>query len=100
MADIIATNPVVVPAEGSVTYNKWYLTKLIGDINPNKAQLSITLNRAALKGDNMLLMDGKGSKSSFTLDIWKEMSETPEIATAIQAVLTAVVAYATKKNLL
>lgn len=101
MADISATNPVVVPASGTMTYDKWYLTQLLGKIDPEHAMLTVHLNRAALvDGQWNLMPRSQNSEISFTLDAWKEISSTPEIAAAINSIVSAVVAYATKKNLL
>lgn len=101
MADIIASEPVVVPGSNEVTYDKWFLTQLISKVSPTKAFTVVHLSRAATVDGKTVLMPNSGKNEvSFTLDIWKEMQDTPELATAMEAVLGAVVAYATKKNLI
>jgi len=100
--EIPATSPVVVPAGASVTYDKWYLTQLVAKIDPTAAPVIVQLRRSAVVNDQPVLMPAKTEDASvsFTVDIWKEMASTPELAAAIEAVLQAVVAYATKKHLL
>ncbi len=100
MAEIIATEPVVVPGSTEITYDKWFLTQLVAKISPEKAFTVVHLNRSAVVDGKTVLMSGKNSDISFTLDVWKEMVETPELAAAMEIVLNAVVAYATKKKLL
>ncbi len=100
--EIPATNPVVVPAEGSVTYDKWYLTQLIAKVSPDAAPTIVTLRRSAVVNGQPVLMPNTSENAtvSFTLDVWKELATTPQLAAALEAVLVAVTAYATKKKLL
>ncbi len=102
MADIIATNPVTEPATGSVTFDKWFMTQLIAKLDPISGKTIVHLKRAAKTTGGWVLMDSDADTSEvvFSLDIFHEALTTPELATAIDAVTTAVVAYATKKHLL
>jgi len=100
MPDIKASKPVTVAATGEVVYDHWFLTQLIAKVSPEKAFTIVHLNRSAVVDGKHVLMDGKDAEVSFTLDVWKEMTATPELAAAMEAVTTAVLAYATKKNLL
>jgi hypothetical protein len=102
MADINASEPVVVPGTSGVTYDKWFLTQLISKVSPARANTIVHLTRAGTVDGKTVLMPADGDKSevSFSVDIWKAMGETPELATAMEAVLNAVVVYATKKKLL
>ena len=61
---IPATNPIVTPAVGSVTYNEWYLTNLmIRSPNPTKCPTNFTLTRAATdeNGVTTFMPQGPGS---------------------------------------
>ena len=102
MADIIATEPVVAPAVGSITYDKWFMTQLVANINPTSCKANVHLRRANINGGTTTLMAGntESAEVAFTVDVFKEMAGTPELAAAIEAIKTAVIAYATKKNLL
>jgi transposase len=102
MADINATKAVTAPAVGSVTYDKWFMTQIIGKFDGTSGQTIIKLRRAAKEGDKWLLMPNSTSDAevSFTLDVFKEMANTPELAAAMATVTAAVTAYASKKNLL
>lgn len=102
MTDMIATNPVTAPAVPSIVYDKWYLTQLTGKFDVKNGRTIVTLNRANLTNGQWTLMptSEKASEVSFTLDLYKEMQNTPELASAFQSVLAAVTAYATKKSLL
>jgi len=98
---IVATNPVVVPGTSQVTYDQWYLSQLILKADATKAFTVVHLTRSAtVDGQTVLMPPGQNSEVSFTLDVMKEMANTPELGTAMEAVLAAVVAYGTKKNLL
>lgn len=102
MADLNATKPVVAPAVGEITYDKWFMTQLIGKFDATSGQTNVRLRRAAKEGDKWVLMPNttEDAEVSFSLDIFKEMATNPEMAAAFGAVLTAVQAYAAKKNLL
>ncbi len=101
MADINATTPVVAPAVGSVTFDKWFMTQIIGKIDDKKAPVTISLRRAAKTESGWDLMPvDKNSDVTFTVDVFKESVNTPELAAAMEAVLNAVIAYGTKKGLL
>lgn len=102
MPDINASSPVVVEGSSSVTYDKWFLSQLIAKINPDKAFTVVHLTRSATVDGKTVLMPKSRNESevSFTLDVWKEMQDTPELAAAMDAVLTAVLAYANKKKLI
>lgn len=97
---IQASTPVTVPGTQQVVFDQWYLSQLIMKADANKAFTVIHLNRSATVDGKTVLMDGRDADKSFTLDLFKEMADTPELATAIQAVQAAVLAYATKKNLI
>ena len=101
MADINATNPVVVPAQNAITYDKWYLTQLVCQLSPTAGPTTVTLNRATNASGSWVLMPrGQGSSVTFNLDLLKEAQQVPEVASAMDAVTAAVVAYASSKNLL
>jgi len=97
---ISASKSVSVAATSAVTYDQWFLTQLIVKSTPDKAFTVVHLNRSATVDGKSVLMEGNDAEVSFTLDIWKEMATTPELQTAMAAVLTAVEAYAQKKNLI
>ena len=102
MTDINASAPVVVPASNSVTYDKWYLTQLVGKVGLTSAPFSVRLQRAAKNGSTWTLMplSDPNAEVTINLDMFAEMTSTPEIAAAMDAVNAAVVVYATKKNLI
>ena len=102
MSEIIATKPVTTAAVPEMVYDKWFMTQLTGKFDATTGKTIVNLRRANKTGDVWTLMpnDSHTSEVSFSLDIFKEMATTPELATAFGAVLTAVTAYATKKNLL
>lgn len=99
---IPASNPVVAPAVGSVTYNQWYLTQLIIKSSPTACPAIVHLRRSAKDGDgNTILMpNGPGAEISFTVDIFQQLQAFPSLETAMESVLTAVIAYATDKKLI
>src|SRR4051812_20952795 len=99
---ISASAPVTVAGTSSIDYNEWFMTQLIIKANADKAFTIVHLNRSATIDGKTVLMPSSEDKSeiSFTLDIFKEMTNTPELATAMGVVLAAVQAYAAKKNLL
>ena len=97
---IQASNPVVVPGTSETTFDQWYMTQLIVKASPEKVFTVVHLNRSASVDGQVVLMDGKNSDTTFSLDILKEMAGTPELAAAMEAVTSAVIAYATKKNLI
>lgn len=100
--DIIATKPVTAVAVPSMVYDKWYMTQLSGKFDATNGKTIVQLQRANKTGNVWTLMpnDTHGSEITFSLDVFKEMATTPELATAFAAVLEAVTVYATKKNLL
>jgi len=101
MANINATTPVSTPAVTEVTYNEWFLTQLIIKADAGKAFTIVHLTRSAtVNGQTVLMPSGQNSEVSFTLDLFKEAANTPELGTAMAAVLSAVEAYATKQKLL
>lgn len=103
MADINASAPVTAPAVGSLTYDKWIVTKLVANIGLEKSPLMVKLNRAAKTADGWKLMPdtAEGNESiTFNLDVYKEAAGTPEVAAAIEAITSAVIAYGTKKKLI
>lgn len=99
---IPATNPVVAPAVGTVTYDKWFLTQLIVKASPTAAPAIVHLRRAAVdtNGNSVLMPAGAGSEISFTIDIFQQMQAFPALETAMNSVLEAVVAYASANKLL
>lgn len=101
MPEIIATEPVVTPAEASVTYDKWFLTKMVSNVSPDRGTIIVNLRRSAIvDGKTVLMPKSDNSDVSFNVDLYSEIPNTPELAAAMEAVLTAVVAYGTKKKLL
>lgn len=103
MADIIATKPVTAPAVGSVTYDKWFMTQIIGKFDGSSGPTVVRLRRAAKNQDgswNLMPNTTEDAEVSFTVDVFKEMANTPELAAAMASVMSAVTAYASKKNLL
>jgi len=102
MTDIAATAPVTTPAVPSMVYDKWYMTQLTGKFDATSGKTIVNLRRANKTGDVWTLMpnDSHTAEVNFSLDIFKEMATTPELATAFASVLAAVTAYATKKSLL
>lgn len=102
MAEINATTPVTAPAVPQMVYDKWFLTQISGKFEATSGKTVIRLRRANKTGDVWTLMpnDTEDSEVSFSLDIFKEMVDTPELASAFSSVLSAVMAYATKKSLL
>lgn len=104
MSTIIpATNPIVSPAVGSITYNQWYLTQLIVKATPTTCPAIVHLRRAATDpntGVISLMPNGPGAEVSFTVDIFQQLSPLPAFATAMNAVLEVVLQYATAKKLL
>ena len=100
---ITASNPIVSPAVGSMTYNEWYLTQLIMKATPTACPTIVHLHRASTDqttGVTTLMPNGPGAEISFTVDIFQQLTTYPEFATAMNSVLEAVIAYATAKNLL
>ncbi len=102
MPDISATTPVSEPSKPAITYDKWFLTQLIVKSSPDSCPSIVHLRRSAVVDGKTVLMPNttEDSEVSFNLDVFKEMGATPELATALNSVLTAVVAYGTKKKLL
>ena len=102
MADINATAPVIAPAATSIVYDKWMVTKMLSSTNATSSPLHITIQRAAKTPTGWVLMPNEkdGAQVNINLDVFKEAAETPEIATAIEAITAAVIAYGTKKKLI
>jgi hypothetical protein len=104
MATVIpASNPIVSPAVGSVTYNEWYLTQLIVKATPTTCPTIVHLHRASTDpttGVVTLMPNGPGADISFTVDIFQQLTTYPAFGVALNAVLDAVLTYATAKNLL
>ena len=99
---IPATNPVVAPSVGSVTYDKWFMTQLIVKASPTAAPTIVHLRRASTdsNGVTTLMPAGPGSEISFTVDIFQQLQAFPALETAMGAVLEGVLAYASAKKLL
>src|SRR4051812_30416096 len=98
---ISATTPVVAPAEASVTYNQWFLTQLIVKADEDSAPAIVHLRRSAtVDGKTVLMPNGPTAEISFTVDIFKQLANFPAFGTALEAVLSAVVAFASSKKLL
>ncbi len=99
---ISASVPVVEPAIGSVTYDQWFLTQLICKADPTSAPTIVHLRRAATVDGKTVLMPNisEDAEVSFSIDIFKEMVNTPSLAVALAAVQSAVIDVATKKKLL
>ena len=99
---IIATNPVSGPAINNLVFDKWMITKIISSIGIEKAPLVVTLQRAAETADGWFLMPNqtKDAQRTINIDLYREMQDTPELKTAIDAITAAVIAYGTKNNIL
>jgi len=99
---ITATTPVTAPAVDSLVYDKWMVVRIVSSIGLEKAPLIVTLQRAAETPNGWALMpnQSRDAQVTFNVDIYKEMVNTPELKTAVDAITTAVVAYGTKANLL
>jgi hypothetical protein len=99
---ITATIPVTAPTVNSLVYDKWMVVKIVSSIGVEKAPLIVTLQRAAETPAGWVLMpnQSRDAQVTFNVDIYKEMLNTPELKTAVDAITTAVVAYGTKANLL
>jgi hypothetical protein len=99
---IPASNPVVAPAIGSVTYNEWYLTQLIIKSNPTSCPAIVHLHRSAKdsNGNTILMPNGPGAEISFSVDIFQQLQAFPSLETAMESVLTAVITYANAKKLI
>ena len=102
MAEINATTPVVAPASASIVYDKWMVVKMLSSTNATRSPLNITIQRAAKTAAGWVLMpnDKDNAQVNMNLDVFKEGADTPEIATAIEAITAAVIAYGTKKKLI
>jgi hypothetical protein len=99
---ITATTPVTAPAVNSLVYDKWMVVKIISNIGIEKAPLIVTMQRAAETPTGWVLMpnQSRDAQVTFNVDIYKEMVNTPELKTAVDAITAAVVAYGTKAKLL
>jgi hypothetical protein len=103
MADIIASAPVTQPAVGSMVYDKWFMTQLVGKFGPEKGPTIVTLQRANLTNGVWTLMPNTTPEATvtFNVDIFKEMTNgNATLASAFNAVVEAIDAYATSKKLL
>jgi hypothetical protein len=99
---IPATNPVVAPAVGSVTYDQWFLTQIILKATPTSAPTIVHLHRSATdaNGNVTLMPNGPGAEIAFTVDIYQQLQAFPSLETAMGSVVQAIIDYATAKNLL
>lgn len=99
---IPASNPVVTKPVEAMVYDKWFLTNLNAMISPDRGTMNIQLNRSNETDGvtNLMSKNSPGAVLTFNLNIFKEMADTPEIAHAMESVLSAVIAYAAKKKLL
>jgi hypothetical protein len=99
---IIASTPVTAPTSNSLVYDKWMVVKIVSNIGITKAPLVVTLQRAAETPTGWVLMpvQSRDAQKTFNVDIYKEMLNTPELKTAVDAITAAVVAFGTKQNLL
>lgn len=102
MPDINATTSVTAPAVPEMVYDKWFMTQLTGKFDGTSGKTIVNLRRANKTGDVWTLMpnDTHNSEVSFSLDVFKEMVNTPELGVAFESVLEAVTVFASKKNLL
>ena len=102
MADIAATTPVTAPAVASMVFDKWFMTQMVGKYSPTTGPTIITLQRANLTNGVWTMMPNTSPDATvtFNLDVFKEMATNPLLATAFEAVLTAVNSYATAKHLI
>ena len=102
LPSIPATSPVVAPAAPSVTYNSWALTELIVEASVHSAPTNVILRRCGLdsSGNTVLMPLGPNATTTFNLDIIKEAATTPDLGAAMGAVLSAIIEWATAKNLL
>jgi len=99
---IIASTPVTTPAADSLVYDKWMVVKIVSNLGITKAPLTVTLQRAAETPTGWVLMpiQSRDAQKTFNVDIYKEMQDTPELKTAVDAITAAVIAFGTKTNLL
>lgn len=103
MATVIpATNSVVGQATTATTYNEWFVTQLIGKFGTNKAPLTVTLQRSATVNGVTVLAPNTTQDNSvtFTIDAYQAATNTPAVASALEAVIAAVTAVAASKKLL
>ena len=99
---IIASTPKTAPTTNSLVYDKWMVVKIVSNIGVSKAPLIVTLQRAAETPSGWVLMpnQSRDAQKTFNVDIYKEMLNTPELKTAVDAITAAVIAFGTKANLL
>jgi hypothetical protein len=99
---ISASQPVAAPAVSGINYDKWFVTQFLAKLDGTKAKTSIHLQRANLDNGVVLMPESEDGSSgiAINLDMMKEMADTPELGALMDAINAAVLAYATKKNLL
>ncbi len=94
---IPATTPVTPP---TMTFDKWFLTGLTIRADTNKAPVVASLTRANLTNGVWTLMTGPGSSKVIMLDAYQQAALLPDVNTAMNAIVQAVITYATAQKLL
>jgi len=104
---IAATKPAVSQAVAAVTYDKWFVTQIVGKFTPTSGLTTISLQRAAQNTDGswtLMPNNTPGASVTFNVDIIKEItsgdSDAALMQTAYDAVVAAVSAYATAQKLI
>jgi hypothetical protein len=103
MANIAATTPVTAPAVASMVFDKWFMTQMVGKYSSTTGPTIVTLQRANLTDGVWTLMPNTTPDATvtFNLDVFKEIAGgNTALATAFEAVVTAIDNYATAKKLL
>lgn len=98
---INASKPVSTAAVGAITYDRWAVTKLVGNIGLEKAPVIVTLTRAAVDADGKFVLmpnSDKDAETSFMVDVIKEAATSPEMKAALDAITSAIVAYGSKNG--
>jgi hypothetical protein len=102
MADIVATNPIEIPATEAKVYDKWVTERLVfeGDgINrPMAAEAFMVPGHR--KEDGTWDLYPEGRKNIFIPDIWSEVDAREDFAAALLAVQAALEAYGKEKGIL
>lgn len=102
MADIVATNPIEIPAVDAKVYDKWVVERLVfegdGITRPLAAEAFLLPGRKDSDG-NWDLYPG-GRKNIFIPDVWAIIPDRPDMAAALVAVQSALEAYGKEKGIL
>jgi hypothetical protein len=78
------------------------MTQLILKATPTTCPAIVHLHRSSTdsNGNVTLMPNGPGAEISFTLDVFQQMTAFPALNVAMEAVVAAIVAYATAKKLI